>query len=325
MNDEVIIKQLERMERDTVPARKVLRPIAHYGHRMLLEVFNAHRAIWDWVRKRTDAYSTWENNFGIRGWSFLQEEIPGWELVAILGQLDKEFGKTNGSEDGQHSSLNAGVKLDNRLRDLFRNNSPDKEVCSINCEGHRYAEIKPLSELTDAEKAMFGPEKEFTELFFRTLEERYRHNKQPSLLDPTNGNSNDHVATHAVSNTGKQSTPIKQHPQPAVETEEEDMHVAADRQIEFLIDPIQHDLVLQWKLIEPGKQGRSREEQELVLETAWQLAQAIAYHEVRRPSLADIDDTGQIRSYWRKGGESGESDTDSSSLSDLDSIWSSDL
>ncbi|KAK7913798.1 hypothetical protein PG985_011501 [Apiospora marii] len=325
INDEAITKQLQRMERDTVPARKALRPIAHHGHRMFLEVFNAHRALWDWVGKRMEAYNAWEDSFLEKGRRFLQEEIPGWELVNTMCRLDEEFGKTSGSEDRQPSSINAAVDLDNRLRDLFRNHSPDKEACSIDCEGHRYAKIQPLSGLSDAEKAMFGPENEFTELFFQTLEDKYRHDKHPSLSDPIIDHGNDNGIVHAVSNTGKQSTPIKQHPQPALEDDEEDMHVAADRQIEFLIDPIQHDLVRQWRLIEPGKQGRSREEQELILETAWQLAQAIAYHEVRRPSLAEIDDSGPIRSYWRKGDESGDSENDSSSLSDIDSNWDSDL
>lgn len=325
MHDEITIKQLQRMERDTVPARKILRPIAHYGHRMVLDVFNSHRALWDWVWKRADAYSNWEHNFVCKGWTFSQRRIPGWELVGILCTLDDEFRKTNGSVDDQHTSLNEGVEVDERLRDLFRDHSPDKEVSSANCEGHRYAEIKPMADLTEAEKAMFGPNNEFTELFFQTLEDKYRQTKHPSLLDPTNDHCNGNGLVHAVSNTGKQSAPIKQHPQPALETDEEDMHVAADRQIEFLLDPIQHDLVRQWRLIEPGKQGRSRAEQRLVLETAWQLAQAIAHHEVRRPSLADIDNTGPVRSYWRKGDESGDSDNESPPLSDLDSNWGSDL
>ncbi|KAK8075861.1 hypothetical protein PG997_010524 [Apiospora hydei] len=286
-------------------------------------MFLTHRALWDWVRKRAEACNARKSENEEEGFKISLENLPGWELVSILSQLGDELGKTGKTgklANTESSVVDLGAKLNSRLRDLFRDQSPDKEVTLPNFAGHQLLHITPVKELADDKKAMLGPENELTELFLRSLEEKYRSIEQADLLIRPDNETNEtrllytgydkfknqkSVGKQAASETGEE------------ETAGEEMHLAADRQVEFLIGAIQHDLMRQWSLIAPGKKEKTREEQELILETAWQLAQAIAYHEVRMPSLADLTAAGPTRSYWRKGSEPSDSGTDSSSVSDF--------
>ncbi|KAK7999276.1 hypothetical protein PG990_011876 [Apiospora arundinis] len=300
-NSETIpIQQLEKMERNTITICKVLKPLVNYGHQILLEVMNTHQALWDWARRREEAYKTWESRSTKNGGKFCRSEIPGWELVSILTYLGDEFGKTGKpmvpkvSEANPLSLCDASSALTHRLRNLFGHSSPDKEVPCTGCEVHEYVQIWSVADLPDDLKAMFGPEKEFTQVFLRTMVNKYRPDQKGETLIPPDEDSNGESVTRKVSSKGKvvEKDMELTASDASGDVDEENMHIAADMQIDTLIDPIQHDLIQQWRSIPASKQEKDRERQELVLETAWRLAQAIAYHEVRKPSLADLSNAG---------------------------------
>ncbi|KAK7983177.1 hypothetical protein PG989_010579 [Apiospora arundinis] len=299
-SETIPIQQLEKMERDTTTIRKVLKPLVKYGHQILLEVMNTHQALWEWARRREEAYKTWESRSTKNGGEFCRGEIPGWELVSILTYLGDEFGKTGKptvprvSEANPLSLCDASSALTYRLRKLFGNYSPDKEVPCTGCEVHEYVQIWSVADLPDDLKAMFGPEKEFTQVFFRTMVNKYRLDQKGETLTPPDEDSNGESVTRNVSSKGKvvEKDMELTASDASGDVDEENMHIAADMQIDTLIDPIQHDLIQQWRSIPSSKQEKDRERQELVLETAWRLAQAIAYHEVRKPSLADLSNAG---------------------------------
>ncbi|KAK8121598.1 hypothetical protein PG984_010268 [Apiospora sp. TS-2023a] len=316
-----LVKHLEDMELALVPVRTILRPMAQYGACMLLEVFKSLPVFCGWVDKRAQSYDEWKSRCSKQGWRFTQTEIPGWELIGILIHVKFDFNagvKPPGTPSGSLPRPNVdNMDLTSRLRMLFRDHSPDLEPMPYNCEGHRYLEIAPTAELPEEMGAMFDSENELTEAFFNTVEEKHSpreknsvspdDNTQNEEANPRSSGLEDPRTDPAPAGSDRQSDDDPQPPEeqetdsevedstssPSITTSEDSSSVGHGyaeeaRNVQEQLGSIQHDLLTEWKANQLEKDAKAHGEQELVLETAWQLAQAIAYNEVVYAPLADL-------------------------------------
>ncbi|KAK8064358.1 hypothetical protein PG994_006996 [Apiospora phragmitis] len=319
----LLVDQLETMERELVLVRKVLRPIAHSGYYTLVQVLSTAPGFWAWVEMKAERYDDWKADCERERWNFNQSEIPGWELIGILSLLRDELNtkvkppvpKPSLSETSL--ALDVGLRLRSRLRTLYRYYSPDLERNPYGCEGHEYLKITPVAELPDDMKAMLDSENNLTEVFFETVEKRYNeraralivpdddtqiqgiitepYSYERSVADLISTGNTQHVDlelelpeehTEASKNEGSMSTSSTASSEGPCSIV--DKFAEEDWQIYNQIGSIRRDLLMQWKANQLGRNDKAQKEQETVLETAWQLAQAIGYHGVLFESLEDL-------------------------------------
>lgn len=315
-------KELRQLEKDVCPISAVLRGLTYQDSSVVGEVLSQDDIIKHWVLAKRQEYAKWRKRWGLHHYRTV--DFHGYSLVHTMARVLSSGQDCHLSDDESVSdSLNIehcnnaqdmGSVLTERWQNMFffylSDDDFDRERCThsffLRASKHRQG-------LREAE-VVFDSEGKLTSETFDRLAEKYedclasgdltfeklqtRRFTDAIIEDSNVGNnrSEQAIGWESRSGVGADSRNETSSLESASDISSDVTDASAVSDIEDEAQPeIDVEEVLERLLMKRGsliKEKLLTDENDLVLETAWKLVQAIVYHDTPRPSLADIADQG---------------------------------
>jgi len=275
-------------------------------------VLRAHDSFGEWVIEKKKKYETWEATCNEEK-QFKQEDIPGWWLVKTMEKalrINSNIGNSVSKDNTSNSSSEPApvFEITNNILDLYRYHNPDRELRTFPCSDHPYLRIAPVWELGDEEKAYFDSDGMLLPTFFEMLERKYDsldvQSESGGKKDNLNGSEHSEETVEDNIFRSIRKGAILAQPTPMMEFNQDlDANLVVPSEISAgswsTCGTDEADL-LNAKLSEIANELSRKKfdhtftdtdmviNDEILRETAWQLAQAMFRGEVSLPPLAEL-------------------------------------
>lgn len=323
--------QLRRLETEVGAVLQATRLISHQGTGTMLSVLSQGALLQQWVFQKDLAYQNWRSSRSVYG-HFQREDWFGWKAIHTLSSIlslsarsRKKAVNPNGADVKQDEDVEVGwSELSEQWRDMFAFDRLEEDTRTI-CVHHCWQFVKiPRNNRNTALDPSGGLSAEFFEYLANKYEAALKIGTSIiDFLDSKSFPSNSYKGLDAEKQSSVRSPPGLADLTPRGESSKSgpQFHVDATRRKENKIDhpkdlsPLltesvfaktgleddggtEHDLddFLESLLAKRSclvKEGRFTNEDDLVFNTAWNMAQAIVDQDTPRPSLSEIADKGE--------------------------------
>lgn len=307
-------KKLRQLEKDLIPISTVLRGLAYLGPRLVSEVLSEDNTIKHWVLATKKKYDNWRSRWGLH--HYRTGDFHGFNLVHTMARIisygqDHLYYMSDDETIYEDSKNTQEVRsrLTQRWQDVFFSSLIDNDLDTEQCTHSFFLEAskrrqsvvfdskgKLTSETLDQLAEKYEDCLASEDLTFEKLQTRPFTD---AIIEASNNGDNPpeppvgRVSGTVVVEDSRDETSSLQS---ASDTSSYVTKSTAVYDIEDEERPeIDIEEVLERLLVKRGsliKENVLTDEDNLVLETAWKLAQAIVYHDTPRQSLEDIAEQG---------------------------------
>lgn len=318
------LRELRQNEKDISFVLGALKGIAYRDSRVLRKVLCQDDLLKCWVRSKARAYRCWQTKYGkssINGFytHFRRFNFVGWSAIHTMTcSLSLAF-STNRDARGDDKEDTSAVwsDLTSRWQDIyaFRHTNRASDP-SLPCTHKRFAEVTLKQVRSMDGHALLDSSGRVSFKVFEALARKYEDavvggklnidqlqstrlsawfvegfqessGQLPSLMFP------EHVSGHSAigSDGGAKSLDSDSTSSKATSASDTLLDVSRvdaedESHFDFCIEDVLDNLLEKMKSL--AQDAPLRDETELVLETAWKMAQAIVYHDTPRPSLKEM-------------------------------------
>lgn len=320
-------RRLDLLRYEVMAVLQVLRSIRHDGPRAMMRIISQGPCLRNWVLQKDQDYRRWRSSRKVYS-HFHHDNLLGWHaidtmrcILSLSNGPSQDAGETVGldAEETDFADGNWDV-IAKQWHDIFAFNSLTEDfsdVCGHQC--HMYLKKPRLT--VDAALDSSG---KLTAEFFEFLAEKYEAATHVGEImdflesERFDGGGGADVSTQDLAQTipvrkdsarpwedakgGRSTDPIdyssedsspdhsSSEPSEVGDPESLESGVMTADDLEDFLDSL---LAKRNSLV---KDGRLSEEEDLILNTAWNMAQAMVYQGTPRPSLKEILDNGE--GYW---------------------------
>lgn len=333
------MKELQDFEADVEPIRRALLETANKDLMMIGRVLCQDHRLRYWVLDKCMYYKFWTVLWHL--YHFRSARFMGWNAVKLMGHMlsivsrNNEMGAANGYNNEQFEDSN---ETRCRLRERWQafvasDQNSGYEACTHDC----FIKASRKDEALREKRAVFEGSGRLSAQVFDLLAEKYEtalkseiltheslqatrfSNPVPGGTQSSKGLFGSRVLAHNIGDPGRDLRRGTTSAESASERSEDDTWSTASSIVKVVSysaefdeagqhidieDVLENLLVKRQALV---REGPLTEENDLVLETAWKMAQAIVYHGTPRPSLGDIADQGVGDGYYTAPGTPTES------------------
>lgn len=316
-------KELRQLEEDMIPISTALRGLAYQDSRVVSEVLSQDDILKHWVLVKRQEYAKWRRRWGLHHYRTV--DFHGYNLVHTMARVLSYGQDRHMSDDGSVSDALNIERCDNkqktrnllteRWQDVFFYSSlSDKDLDTEQCTHSFFLKGSRHRQGLREPEVVFDSEGKITSEIFDQLAEKYedclasgdltfeklqtRRFTDEIIESSNNGNhrSEQAIGWEPRSGVGADSRDETSSLQSASDNSSDVTDASAVADIEDEAQPeIDVEEFLERLLVKRGsliKEKLLTDENDLVLETAWKLVQAIVYHDTPRQSLEDIAEQG---------------------------------
>lgn len=319
-------KELRQLEKDMVPISTVVRRLAYQDSRVVGEVLSQDNILKHWVLAKQQEYAKWKKRWGLH--HYRAEDFHGYNLVHTMARV-LSYGQDRHRSDDESVSDALNIErcndtqetrglLTERWQNIFFSSLTDNDLDTEQCT-HGFF----LKASKNRQSLVFDSNGKLTYEALAQLAEKYEDclasedltfeklQTKPftNALDGPSNNSDNRPPPPPPPPVGRVSGTVVVEDsrdetsslQSASDSSSYVTNSSAATDIEDEAQPeIDAEEILERLLVKRGSLIQEKlltDENELVLETAWKLVQAIVYHGTPRQSLEDIAEQGGA---WHK-------------------------